>query len=236
MKAGNLVAYYRVSTTKQGESGLGLDAQKATVRAYAERTGSEVIAEYQEVESGRKKRRPALQAALGHAQMARATLIIAKFDRLARNVHFLSGLMESGIEFIACDLPDANRFTLHIMAAVAEQEAQRISENTTAALAAYKARGGLLGAHRPECQGLSSKAAQEGRQVGSEAVRDDARVAYRFVAPRIAELRATGMTLQAIADRFNSEGMKTRKGARWSAVQVMRVLERYSNRPTLQIA
>ena len=133
-----VVAYYRVSTAKQGASGLGLDAQRAAVAAWTA-AGAAVLAGYTEVESGKRADRPELGKALAHAKRSRATLVIAKLDRLSRNVHFLSGLMESGVDFIACDNPHANKLTIHILAAVAEDEAKRISERTRAALAAYKA-------------------------------------------------------------------------------------------------
>jgi DNA invertase Pin-like site-specific DNA recombinase len=118
-----LVAYYRVSTKKQGRSGLGLDSQRAIVQAFG--ANHEIVAEFTEVESGRKSSRPQLQAALLECRHRGATLVVAKLDRLARNLHFLSTLMESGVEFIACDMPFANRMTIQNLAAVAEDEAQR---------------------------------------------------------------------------------------------------------------
>ena len=133
-----IIAYYRVSTKQQGESGLGLEGQVATVAAYARGQGAAILRAYREVESGKRADRPELAKALAHARRSRATLVIAKLDRLARNVHFLSGLMESNVDFIACDNPHANKLTIHILAAVAEDEAKRISERTRAALAAYK--------------------------------------------------------------------------------------------------
>ena len=125
---GKLVAYYRVSTRKQRESGLGLDAQQSCVADFARYGQHEIIAAYREIETGKRADRPELAKAIAHAKRARATLVIAKLDRLARNVHFLSGLMESRIEFVCCDNPHANRLTLHILAAVAKDEARRISE------------------------------------------------------------------------------------------------------------
>jgi len=140
-----LVPYYRVSTRRQGASGLGLEAQQSCVADYARYGQHEIIGAYREIETGKRADRLALAKAIVHAKRAKATLVIAKLDRLARNVHFLSGLMESRIEFVCCDNPHANRLTLHILAAVAEDEAHRISERTKAALAAFKARGGKLG-------------------------------------------------------------------------------------------
>ena len=142
---GRLIPYYRVSTRKQGESGLGLEAQQSCVADFARYGQHEIIATYQEIETGKRADRPELAKAIAHSKRAKATLVIAKLDRLARNVHFLSGLMESRVDFVCCDNPHANRLTLHILAAVAEDEARRISERTKAALAAYKARGGRLG-------------------------------------------------------------------------------------------
>ena len=145
MSTTRFVAYYRVSTDKQSRSGLGLEAQRAAVEAHVAGARGAVAAGFIEVESGRKKDRPQLAAALAAARAHRAVLVIAKLDRLARNVHFVSGLMESGVEFVAADMPTVNRLTVHILAAVAEEEARMISARTKAALAAAKARGVRLG-------------------------------------------------------------------------------------------
>ncbi len=137
--APRFVAYHRVSTDKQGRSGLGLEAQRSAVEAHVAGARGTVTAAFIEVESGRRKDRPQLAAALAAARVHRAVLVIAKLDRLARNVHFVSGLMESGVEFVAADMPTVNRLTVHILAAVAEEEARMISARTKAALAAAKA-------------------------------------------------------------------------------------------------
>jgi DNA invertase Pin-like site-specific DNA recombinase len=144
-----LVAYYRVSTKQQGASGLGLEGQMAAVATFARTNGAEIVRAYREVETGKRSDRPELLKAIAHAKRSRAGLIIAKLDRLARNVALTANLMESGVDFVACDNPHTNRLTIHILAAVAEDEAKRISDRTRAALAAYKARGGVLGAARP---------------------------------------------------------------------------------------
>ena len=144
-----IIAYYRVSTRRQGESGLGLDGQKSAVETFAKQHAASIIGSYVEVESGKKSDRPVLAQALGHARLAKATLVVAKLDRLARNVAFLSALMESGVDFKACDNEHANRLTIHILAAVAEAEAKAISERTKTALAAAKRRGVKLGSARP---------------------------------------------------------------------------------------
>ena len=154
MSAGKFVAYYRVSTDRQGQSGpmqlgLGLEAQRAAVMRYLSNGGWPPLAEYTEIETGKGSnaldRRPQLQAALAYARKHKATLIIAKLDRLARNVHFVSGLMETGVPFVAADRPDADRFMIHLEAALAEREARLISDRTKAALAVAKAQGKALG-------------------------------------------------------------------------------------------
>src|SRR4051812_31466483 len=134
------VAYYRVSTDRQGQSGLGLDAQRAAVAGFIGTRG--LVAEFTEVESGKRSDRPQLAMALDLCRRKRTMLVIAKLDRLARNVAFIANLMESGVEFVAVDMPYANKLTLHILAAVAEHEREMISVRTKIALAAYKARGG----------------------------------------------------------------------------------------------
>ncbi len=141
MSVNRFVAYYRVSTDKQGRSGLGLEAQRAAVEVHVASARGAVAAEFVEVESGRKRDRPQLAAALAAARARRSVLVITKLDRLARNVHFVSGLMESGVEFVVADMPKVNRVTVHILAAVAEEETRMISVRTKAALAVAKARG-----------------------------------------------------------------------------------------------
>ena len=220
-----LVAYYRVSTKAQGDSGLGLEGQTAAVQSYARSAGAAIIRTYQEVESGKRSDRPELAKAIADAKRSRATLVIAKLDRLTRNVAFLANLMESGVDFVACDNPQANRLTIHILAAVAENEALMISLRTKAALAAYKARGGLLGAARPDCRRLTIEAAIKGRQAASATIRAKARAAYEDLAPTIAEMKAAGRSLRDIARSLNSEGHTTRSGKPWNPVQVGRVLK-----------
>ena len=221
-----VVAYYRVSTAKQGASGLGLEGQVAAVEQYARDRGATILRAYQEVESGKRADRPELANAIAHARRSGATLVIAKLDRLARNVHFLAGLMEAKVDFVACDNPHANRLTIHILAAVAEDEARRISDRTRAALAAYKARGGILGAARPGAPRLSEEARVRGAQGGGQAARERADVAYADLAVMMAELRSGGLSLRAIAARLNEEGHTTRRGRPWNPVQVTRVLGR----------
>jgi DNA invertase Pin-like site-specific DNA recombinase len=221
-----LVAYYRVSTKQQGDSGLGLEGQTAAVEAFARSRGAEVVRAYREVETGKRADRPELIKALAHARRSKATLVIARLDRLARNVAFTANLMDAGVDFVACDNPHANRLTIHILAAVAEDEAKRISERTKAALAAYKARGGVLGAARPDGRRLTPEDAARGRERAEEVRRANARAAVADLVPRMAELRAEGRSLRAIADRLNAEGHATRRGRPWNQVQVKRVLDR----------
>jgi DNA invertase Pin-like site-specific DNA recombinase len=220
------IAYYRVSTKVQGDSGLGLEGQTAAIETYAAREQAEILRAYQEIETGKWADRPELLKAIAHAKRSKATLVIAKLDRLARNVAFLANLMDSGVDFVACDQPNANRLTVHILAAVAENEAVMISQRTKAALAAYKARGGVLGAARPDCRRLSSEASQKGREAASRAIRAKARAVYEDLAPLLAVLRAGGRSLREIAAMINDEGHTTRRGKPWNPVQVARVLKR----------
>ncbi len=223
-----VIAYIRVSTKRQGDSGLGLEAQAAAVEAHARQAGQPIIARYVEVESGKRADRPELARALAHARRSKATLVVAKLDRLARNVAFLSALLRSGADFVACDNPHANKLTIHILAAVAEDEAERISARTKAALQAAKARGTLLGSARPgHWQGR-----EEARRAGLEkartravqVLREKARESYADLRPMMEEMRTGGATLQAIADRLNADGHSTRHGKPWGPMQVRRVL------------
>jgi DNA invertase Pin-like site-specific DNA recombinase len=217
---------------RQGESGLGLEAQQVAVEAYARHAGAAVAGLYVEVESGKLAARPKLALALAHARRSRATLVVAKLDRLARNVAFLSALMDSSVPFIACDQPQANRLTLHILAAVAEAESVAISQRTKAALAAYKARGGLLGAARPECRhNLTHEARKHGARCAGLAASRAASEAYADLLPVVADRRAAGFTLDAIAKELNDQGHTTRRGRPWNTGQVFRVLQRVAAVP-----
>lgn len=214
-----LVAYFRVSTRRQGQSGLALDAQRAAVAAYVQQTGATLCAEFQEVESGRKVRRPQLTRALMECRARGAVLVIAKLDRLARNVAFLSALMDGDVEFLALDLPGASRFTLHILSAVAEQEARDISRRTKAASAIAKQRGVKLGAP----QNLTDEARRRSIEVRQGDMADRNIVVRPLVE---AWSKEHGMTLQKIADRLTEHRIPTPrlKGNRWHAEQVARVL------------
>ncbi len=223
-KAKTLVSYLRVSTKKQGKSGLGLEAQRAAVAEFASREGLKVVAEYVEIESGKKASRPELAKALSHCRAAKACLVVAKLDRLARNVAFLSALMEAGLEFVALDNPYANTFTLHVLAAVAEQEARATSERTKAALAAAKKRGVLLGSSRPG----HWRGKEERRLVGSkrgvrraaELRTQGARLHNSMVVVEAKALRNAGVSWQEVAAILNAKGLVTRRGNHWSKSSV----------------
>jgi DNA invertase Pin-like site-specific DNA recombinase len=228
--AAEIIGYLRVSTAKQGESGLGMEGQRTAVEAYARQNGSRVAGWYVEVESGKRADRPELARALGHAKRSKATLVVAKLDRLARNVKFLATVMDSGANFVACDNPQANRLTLHILAAVAEAEAKAISDRTKAALTTAKARGTLLGSARPghwdgrEAARLAG--AKAGAVAATKARRESARDAYTDLVPFAVKLKSEGLSLREIAVRLNDAGHTTRRGKPWNPVQVARVLER----------
>ncbi|KJC42258.1 recombinase family protein [Bradyrhizobium sp. LTSP857] len=220
MKSNRYVAYYRVSTQRQGRSGLGLEAQRQAVIERLSGRG-ELISEYTEIESGRRTDRPRLAEALAACRLHRATLIIAKLDRLARNVAFVSNLMESGTEFEAVDFPQANRLTIHILAAVAENEAQAISQRTQAALAAAKARGIRLGGFRGRAGTCNDLARARTVRI-SEANRRAS-----DLAPMILAIRNDGATsANKIAAALNDRGITAPRGGPWCAAQVRRVLSR----------
>jgi DNA invertase Pin-like site-specific DNA recombinase len=222
------VAYYRVSTATQGRSGLGLEAQREAVARYLNGGPWEIIAEFTEIESGRRSDRPQLDQALAAARVHRAPLIVAKVDRLTRSVSFLSRLLEAGVEVRFADLPTiegpTGRFILQQMVSVAELEAGMISARTKAALAAAKARGKKLGGNRGVT--LSDEAREMGRAVRTEHA--NARAAD--IAPIISDLQARGaaQSLRTIAKALNTRGIPTARGdGQWSAAQVARVLRRF---------
>jgi len=214
------IAYYRVSTQKQGKSGLGLRAQKKSVSAHAKTRGLEIVREFKEIETGTSKRqRTAIFEAIDAAKEQDAVLLIAKLDRLSRNLHFVTGLMESGVRFVACDMPDVNDMTIHIMAAVAQAEAKAISDRTKAALAAAKERGVKLG--------NPANLTAEAQRRGAKANHERARARHRKVSGYIRTLREQGLSLRAIASRLNDEGHRTTCGKQWRAAQVRNVLVKY---------
>jgi DNA invertase Pin-like site-specific DNA recombinase len=216
------VTYLRVSTDKQGKSGLGLEAQQEAVRRYVENAAGVVVGSFIEVESGKRSDRPELLKAMATARAQRATLVIAKLDRLARNVHFISGLMESNVPFVACDNPHANKLTIHLLAAMAEHEAEQISARTKAALAAAKARGVKLGGWR------GGKTPDDAtRMISAQARAKKAAGFANDLAPLVQQLQAEGAkSLAALADGLNERGVLTPRGCTWTATAVRRVLAR----------
>jgi DNA invertase Pin-like site-specific DNA recombinase len=214
----NLISYYRVSTQKQGASGLGLEAQRATVEDYAKRTGGAIVAEFTEVESGKKNSRVELARAIAEAKRLGAVLVIAKLDRLARNAAFIFTLRDSGVSFVACDVPEANTLTVGVMAVMAQHEAELISLRTRAALAAKKQRGAKLGTPA----NLTKEARIKGREAHSRnaANNPNTKTAKGYAAL----LRGNGASLRQMAQTLNAEGFKTPRGGKFSAVQVARLL------------
>lgn len=217
----HFVTYLRVSTDRQGKSGLGLDAQRKAVSDYVTGKGR-IAAEYVEVESGKRNDRPELARALADAKKRGAVLLIAKLDRLARNVAFIANLLESGAEVAAADMPEANRFLLHVMAAVAEHEARAISDRTKAALDAAKARGVALGARNPIIRASLACAASKSAQ--TRAAKADGHAAN--VLPLIQTIQARGASLRQIATELNERGIKTARGGQWHAMTVRNVIQR----------
>jgi DNA invertase Pin-like site-specific DNA recombinase len=216
------ISYYRVSTERRGASGLGLDAQREAVARHVAAAQGVLVDEFQEIESGKKNDRPQIAATLAACRLRRATLIIAKLDRLARNVLFISSLMESGVDFVACDNPHATRLTIHILAALAEHEREQISQRTIAALAAAQARGVKLG--NPNLKPGNRWAARRARQARTEGANNYA----ADVAPYIEAARKAGCgSLRELARALTARGVETPAGCKlWTARQVQRIVER----------
>ena len=223
----NYIAYTRVSTKKQGNSGLGLEAQTASVINFVNGHGK-LLATYTEVESGKKADRPELAKALAHAKRSKAILVVAKMDRLSRNLAFLSALLESSVEFVAVDNCHANRLTIHILAAIAEHEAKATSTRTKEALQAARARGTKLGSNRPGHWAGREHLRQAGQRNATKAAslahRQNKIESYTDLVPLIKDLRSQGITLKAIAAKLTELGHETRRGKPWNHVQVLRLL------------
>lgn len=219
-----VVAYYRVSTEGQGRSGLGLDAQRAAVETLCTSRGWQIVEAFTEVESGKRADRPQLTGALHHAKVTGSVLVVAKLDRLSRNVAFLAALQDSGARFLAADMPEANELTVHIMAAVAQAERKAISKRTKDALAAAKARGQRLG--NPNGAAAIRRAAK-GNGAAVEAVKAGADAHAADLAPIVARLRADGhRSLSALAKALNEGGFATPRGGRWYPSSVSNLLKR----------
>jgi len=216
MEQKKFIAYHRVSTDKQGRSGLGLESQQQAVNFYLQGRG-ELIQSYTEIESGRKSDRPELLTALDECRKNKAILVIAKLDRLARNVYFISGLMESGVEFVAVDMPEANRLTIHILAAVAEHEREMISQRTKAALQAAKNRGVKLGSPTPK----------KGAAIRSIVLQDKADRFATNTLPIIKELQSQGITsYKSLAKALNVRGIPTANNRKRYGTTVKNVITR----------
>ncbi|NYH95533.1 recombinase family protein [Novosphingobium marinum] len=219
-----VVAYFRVSTDGQGRSGLGLAAQREAVSKLCQSRGWHIVAEFTEVESGKRSDRPQLREAMHRAKVTGATLVVAKLDRLSRSVAFLSTLQDSGGRFIAADMPEANELTVHIMAAVAQAERKAISRRTVEALAAAKARGTKLG--NPNGAAALRRAAK-GNVAAVETVKANADERASDLAPVVADIRAGGATsLPAIARELNERGIVTPRGGKWYPSSVRNLLAR----------
>jgi DNA invertase Pin-like site-specific DNA recombinase len=222
MAKGNFVAYYRVSTPKQGESGLGLEAQQKAVRDYLDGGRWHIVGEYTEVESGKSDaNRPELAKAFAACRARRATLVISKLDRLSRDAHFLLGLQKAGVRFVAVDMPEANEMVVGIMAVIAEGERKMISARTKAALQAAKARGQRLGGFRGYVP------TREDGVAATAALKARAKAFAADLAPIIGELRTQGITSHnGIARALTEQGIPTARGSStWTAAGVSRVLK-----------
>ena len=219
-----IVGYERVSTTRQGASGLGLAAQRQAIEGFVASRGAELLARFTEVESGRNPDRPELARALHLARVTGALLVIARLDRLSRNAAFLLTLRDSGVRFAAADMPEANDLTVGVMALVAQAEREAISRRTKEALAVARARGVKLG--NPNGAAALRRAGKGGAALRA-AVSANADAHARDLAPVIADIRAGGATsLRAIAAVLNARGMRTRRGGRWHVSNTGNLLER----------
>jgi DNA invertase Pin-like site-specific DNA recombinase len=219
------VAYLRVSTDRQGKSGLGLEAQRAAVHQFVAQRGSEIIApEYLEIESGKTNDRPQLDKAMKRCRLTGATLLVAKLDRLSRNAAFLMTLKDSGVQFVAADMPDANTLTIGVMASLAQHERETISKRTKAALEAAKVRGTKLGGARPGSPNISLQ-----HEAGNAAKSLKARTRAELLREEIEPLRSAGMSLNAIAAKLNADGSLTARGKAggWTPTAVRRVIARF---------
>lgn len=220
-----IVAYYRVSTKMQGAEGLGMEAQRTAVTRYSEANGFPIVQAYSEVESARREHlqnRPQLMRAVAHARRSKALLVIARLDRLARNVLVTSQLLESGVEFVACDNQYANRLTIHILAAMAEHEGKLISERTKAGLAAARARGRVFRCTRP----LTAEECRLGQLASARLTRERTRIAYADLVPLVAQYRNEGTACVEIAHRLNDLGQRTQRGTLWSQTTVQAFVKR----------
>lgn len=215
------IIYQRVSTQRQGVSGLGLEAQKHTAMTYLESVGGDLLESYTDIESGSKNNRPELQAALRKCRLTGATLLIAKLDRLSRDRRFLLELQDSSIQFVCCDMPEANNFTIGIMACLAEYEREMISERTKAALKAAKARGVVLGNPNLQLVRNNDTTAARASHLAIAATRN---AELKAVALEMKAESDSPMSLRQLADAMNAAGYKTSRGCEFKATSINRVL------------
>jgi len=214
------VAYYRVSTDKQGDSGLGLDAQKTCIADYSERTGSEVISSYTDILSGKSADRPELQAALTTCELTGATLIVSKLDRLSRDVEFVAKLLKSSIKFVCCDMDNADKTTLQVMAVMAERERELISRRTKEGLAAAKARGVKLG--NPNLAAVRCTDTSKARATWQRNAADRNSKLLEII-QKIEKKEEGDLTLAALASKLNDSGFKTARGKAFSPMHIHRL-------------
>lgn len=235
----NIVAYYRVSTHKQKVSGLGLEAQVETVKKFADDRGAKIVAEYKEYESGRHVERTELLKAISHARLMKATLVVAKLDRLSRNAAFTLALFESQVDFVCCDNPHANRFTIQILAAVAENESYAVSNRTKQALAVAKRKGVLLGSARPDhWKGRENKRGWKKATKAAAIVRTQkAKKNYELILPQMKEWRDKDkLTYEEIAARLNEGNYPTSTGAKFTTTTVWRILNDYPKKSKRKVS
>lgn len=227
MLRSNFICYYRVSTTKQGRSGLGLEAQRKSVADYLNGGDWNIIEEFTEIESGKKNQRPKLQEAIELCKATGSTLIVAKIDRLTRDAAFLLNLKDAGVDFVAADMPDANRLTVGIMALIAEQEREAISKRTRDALAAAKARGVVLGAYSKsdKTKYVGGKGTTETALRASQARSQKFRERALAKLPLVSRYDPDGnLSLRELAAIFNANGITTVSGkGSWSANSIRRL-------------
>ena len=231
MATGNFVSYLRVSTAQQGKSGLGLSAQRAAVDSYLNGGEWDLLEEFVEVESGKRKDRPQLAAALNACRATGSTLVVAKLDRLARNVSFISQLLDSGVKFIAVDLPNADRFMFHILASVAEKEAAMISQRTRDALAQAKVKAIAEGRGWTRPNNLTEAAKKAGGSRSGEIRKAKAVEHAASILDEILKLKKEGNSLRTIAAKL-TEGKRltpSRKSTEWKATMVKRIIDNAAN-------
>ena len=215
------VAYYRVSTQKQGKSGLGLEAQRKMVMEFVTMNGGDILAEFTEIESGKRDDRPELIKAINHAALVGGRILVGKLDRLSRDLHFITSLQKSRVDFVVSDLPGCDSFTINIYGALAQREREMISSRTKAGLDAAKARGVKLGTNN-----LKPELVKEASAKGVQARQQNADEFAARVKPVIEAMREQGKSLLAVAKELDHLGVKTARGCKWTATAVKNAMAR----------